>query len=197
VEKYAITISRQFASMGRSIAFELAKMLDIEFLDRDIVEETSKRMGMTVQEVSNEEEQVGSKFSYKMYPLGIGSTSIQDEIFAVQKNIIQDFAKKESCIIVGRCGSYCLKEHPRLLRVYVYAPAEVRLKNCINIFGMNEKDAAKAIERIDAVRENYHKNYIEGYTNPMLDSDLCINSGSYSLEEAAKLIKEVAMMRFN
>jgi hypothetical protein len=62
---------------------------------------------------------------------------------------------------------------------------------------MNEKDAAKAIERIDAVRENYHKNYIEGYTNPMLDSDLCINSGSYSLEEAAKLIKEVAMMRFN
>jgi hypothetical protein len=197
VEKYAITISRQFASMGRSIAFELAKMLDIEFLDRDIVEETSKRMGITIQEVSNEEEQVGSKFSYKMYPLGIGSTSIQDEIFAVQKNIIQDFAKKESCIIVGRCGSYCLKEHPRLLRVYVYAPAEVRLKNCINIFGMNEKDAAKAIERIDAVRENYHKNYIEGYTNPMLDSDLCINSGSYSLEEAAKLIKEVAMMRFN
>jgi hypothetical protein len=197
MEKYAITISRQFASMGRSIAIELSKLLNIEFLDRDIVEETAKRMGVSIQEISNEEEQVGSKFSYKMYPLGIGSTSIKDEIFAVQKNIIQDFAKDESCIIVGRCGGYCLKDHPRLLRVYVYAPAEVRLKNCVNIFGMSEKDAAKAIDKIDIVRENYHKNYIEGYINPMLESDLCINSGSYTIEEAAKLIRDVAMMRFS
>jgi cytidylate kinase len=196
MEKYAITISRQFAAMGRSIAIELAKQLGIEFLDRDIVEETAKRMGVTIQEISKEEEEVGSKFAYKMYPLGIGSTSIKDEIFSVQKNIIQDFAKDESCIIVGRCGSYCLKDHPRLLRVYVYAPYEARLKNCVEIFGMSEKEASKAIDRIDIVRENYHKAYIEGYVNPMLESDLCINSASYTIEGAAKLIKDVALMRF-
>jgi cytidylate kinase len=153
-------------------------------------------MGITIQEVSREEEEIGSKLSYKRYPLGIGSTSIKDEIFAVQKNIIQDFAKKESCIIVGRCGSYCLKDHPRLLRVYVYAPVEVRLKNCVNIFGMNEKEAEKVIERVDIARENYHRNYIEGYTNPMLESDICINSGTCTIEEAARIIKKTALMKF-
>ena len=45
MEPYVITISRQFASMGRSIAKELANELDIKFYDRDIVEETAKRMG--------------------------------------------------------------------------------------------------------------------------------------------------------
>lgn len=196
MEKYAITISRQFASRGRSIAFELAKLLDIEFLDRDIVEETSKRMNVSVKEISNEEEQVGSKFTYKMYPLGIGSTSIKDQIFNVQKNIIQDFAKEESCIIVGRCGSFCLKGHPRILRVYIYAPVDVRVRNCTELYGMTEKEAEKAIERVDIARENYHRAYIEGYTNPMLESDICINSGTCTIEEAARIIKKTALMKF-
>jgi hypothetical protein len=197
MEKYAITISRQFASMGRSIAIELSKLLDIEFLDRDIVEETAKRMGVSVKEISNEEEAASSKFSYKMYPLGIGSSSIKDEIFNVQKNIIQDFAKEESCIIVGRCGGYCLRDHPRLLRVYIYAPYEVRVANCTQLYGMTPKEAVKAIDRVDVARENYHKNYIEGYTNPMLESDLCVNSGFFTIEEAARLIRDTALMVFD
>ena len=69
MEKYAITISRQFASMGRSIAQELAEQLHIEFLDRDIVDETAKRMNASVRQISEEEEGISSKFSYRMYPL--------------------------------------------------------------------------------------------------------------------------------
>ena len=56
MEKYAITISRQFASMGRSIAQELAEQLHIEFLDRDIVDETAKRMNASIRQISDEEE---------------------------------------------------------------------------------------------------------------------------------------------
>ena len=63
MEKYAITISRQFASMGRSIAQELAELLHIEFLDRDIVDETAKRMNASIRQISDEEEGISSKFS--------------------------------------------------------------------------------------------------------------------------------------
>lgn len=197
MDKFAITISRQFASMGRSVAEELSQMLNIDYLDRDIVEETAKRMNASVPEISKEEEDVSSSYAYRMYPLGIGVPSIKDDIFAVQKSIIQDFANKNSGIIVGRCAGYCLKDHPNLLKVFIYAPLDVRLKNCTERLGMNAKEASKTIHAVDKARENYHKTYIPGYVNATLDSDICINTGIYSIKEAAKLIKEAARLKFN
>ena len=101
MEQYVITISRQFGSMGRSIARELSEILGIEFLDRDIVEATAKRMGLPVSVISDEEESMKSTFFRRQYPLGMGMSSLKDEIFLTQKNIIRDFAAKGSCIIVG------------------------------------------------------------------------------------------------
>ena len=100
MEQYVITISRQFGSMGRSIARELSEILGIEFLDRDIVEATAKRMGLPVSVISDEEESMKSTFFRRQYPLGMGMSSLKDEIFLTQKNIIRDFAAKVSCIIV-------------------------------------------------------------------------------------------------
>lgn len=128
MEQYVITISRQFGSMGRSIARELSEILGIEFLDRDIVEATAKRMGLPVSVISDEEESMKSTFFRRQYPLGMGMSSLKDEIFLTQKNIIRDFAAKGSCIIVGRCADYILEDIPNHLNVYVYAPDEAKLK---------------------------------------------------------------------
>ena len=104
MEQYVITISRQFGSMGRSIAKELSENLGIEFLDRDIVEATAKRMGLPVSVISDEEESMKSTFFRRQYPLGMGMSSLKDEIFYTQKNIIRDFAAKGSCI---NCRPLC------------------------------------------------------------------------------------------
>ena len=117
MEQYVITISRQFGSMGRSIAKELSENLGIEFLDRDIVEATAKRMGLPVSVISDEEESMKSTFFRRQYPLGMGMSSLKDEIFYTQKNIIRDFAAKDSCIIVGRCADYILEDIPNHLNV--------------------------------------------------------------------------------
>lgn len=196
MEKYVITISRQFGSFGGLVARALSRELNIEYLDRDIVEETAKRMNTSVKEISRKEEDIHSKFSYHMYPFGVGTTDMEDEIFLVQESILQDFAKKGSCIIVGRCGAYCLREEPRLLRVYIYAPYEVRVKNCIEYFGMSEKEAIKAVHDTDKARESYHKKYIPNFTGNTAISDLCINSAYYSVEEAAELIHHAAKLKF-
>ena len=94
MEQYVITISRQFGSMGRSIAHRLSEMLEIDYLDRDIVEATSKRMGLPVSVISDEEESNKPNFLRRMYPLGIGLPSLKDDIFEVQKNMIRDMAAK-------------------------------------------------------------------------------------------------------
>lgn len=196
MEKYVITISRQYGSFGRLVAKELSRQLHIDFMDRDIVEETAKRMNTSIKEISHEEEDTRSWFSYHSYPFGLGTPDVQDEIFLVQQSIIRDFARKGSCIIVGRCGAYCLREEKRLLRVYIYAPYEVRVKNCVEYFGMTEKEAVRAVNEADKARESYHKKYIPGYKSDTLNSDLCINSAYYSIDEAAELITKAAQIKF-
>lgn len=191
MEKYVITISRQFGSMGRSIAHKLSEMMDIEFLDRDIVEMTAKRMGLPVSMISDEEETGKIKFMKRIYPLGSGMPSLKDEIFSVQSNIIHDFADKSSCIIVGRCSEYILKDVPNVLRVYIYAPYEKRLKNCTEILGMDESTAKRLIKEVDSARENYHKLYVPGYTSPFDNRDICIDSSHFGIEGTAKILEEM------
>ena len=69
MKQYVITISRQFGSMGRTIAKQMAEELNIDFYDRDIVEETAKRMGLPVSTVSATEENANSKYFKRQYPL--------------------------------------------------------------------------------------------------------------------------------
>lgn len=159
MENYVVTISRQFASLGRSIAQKMSEELQIEFYDRDIVEATAERMGQSVPIISSEEENAGTTFFRRKYPLGMGLANIQDEIFEVQTNIIRDIAKKESCIIVGRCAGSILKDYARCLNIYIYSPYESRLKNCTDGLKMDYKIAKKMIKEVDKARENYRSGY--------------------------------------
>lgn len=192
-QQYVVTISRQFGSMGRSIAHRLSEILEIEFLDRDIVEATAKRMGLPVSVISEEEEngKSGSTFFRRMYPLGIGVPNLKDEIFEVQKNIIRDFASKESCIIVGRCAESILSDFENRLSVYIYAPYEARLKNCTDLLNMDLKTAKGMIKEVDTARENYHRLYCPDYTSPFDYRDIMLDSGRFGIEGTAKVIADI------
>lgn len=196
MEQYVITISRQFGSLGRSIAQELSAILKIDFLDRDIVEATAKRMGLPVSVISNEEENAKSVFYRRKYPLGMGLQSLTDEIFAVQKNIIRDTAKKESCIIVGRCADSILSDFENHLNVYVYAPYEARLKNCIEVLGMNEKMAKKLIREVDIARNNYHKKYCPEVNSIFDHKDIMIDSSRFGVEETAQILADIVRKKW-
>ena len=192
MKQYVITISRQFASMGRSIAQQLAKQLAIDFYDRDIVEETARRMGLPVSHVSDKEE---SGYFKRMYPLGIGLKSEQDEIFMIQSNIIRDLAKKHSCIIVGRCAESVLKCFDNVLNVYVYAPYEKRFENCTKLLEMDEATAKKMLVKIDASRAAYRKKYT-GETDNFSNRQVMLDSGYFGIDGAARLIAHIAKERF-
>ncbi len=195
MEKYVITISRQFASLGRSIAQQVSKEMQIEFYDRDIVESTAKRMGQPISVISQEEENANIKFFRRKYPLGMGVANMQDEIFNVQTEIIRDFADKESCIIVGRCAGSVLSDYPKVLNVFVYAPYKERLKNCTEVLGMQEKNAKRMIKEVDKARENYRLRYSDA-DNPYADYDLMLDSSKFGVEGSASVIIDVAKQYF-
>lgn len=196
MEPYVITISRQFASMGRSIAEALSEELGIEYYDRAIVDEVSRRIGLPVSEVSNNEEKAKTNYFHNVFPLGNGTSSLQDEIFSVQKNIIQDLTKKESCIIVGRCGDTVLADHPRHLSVYVYAPYMSRFKNCTEKLGMDEATAKKMIREVDLSRSLYRKRYCLEVKDEYTNRHFMVDSSRFGIDGSMNVIHAVAKQLF-
>jgi len=195
MEPYVITISRQFASLGRTIAQQLSERLGIEFYDRDIVEAAAKRMELPVSVISDEEEQANNAFLKSKNLLGLGVVSLDDEIFQVEANIIQDMTSKESCIIVSRCGHFLLKDHPKSLHIFVYAPYEARLHNCMNVLQMDEKTAHRMIREVDKDREIYRKRYAKGMDNVYDAFDLMIDSNRFGVEGTVSILADVVNLR--
>ena len=196
MEQYVITISRQFGSMGRTIAQHLSEELGIEFYDRDIVEATAKRMGQSVKAISNAEESAGSFFLRKKYPFKMGIYSISDEIYAVQKNIIRDMAQKQSCIIVGRCADSILQDMPNHFIVYIYAPLEARLYNCTHDLMMDESTARKMIKEVDTARTNYQRKYCPEVKSVFDHKDLMIDSSKFGIDGTVKLLSGIVRERW-
>lgn len=190
MEKYIVTLSRQFASMGSTIAHLMAEELGIEYYDRDIVEQAARRMGLELPLVCDAEERSGNFFSRLVNTLGSDMPAVQQEIFQVESEIIRDFAHpdKPSCIIVGRCADSVLKEYPRVLNVYLYAPFEARVKNCTEYLGMDEKTARKNILEVDRARELYRLRYGDGVKTVFDRRDLMLDSSRFGPKKTAELL---------
>ena len=171
MKQYVVTISRQFGSMGRMIAQQLSRELGVEFYDRDIVEENAK-----------------SVYFKQQYPLGMGMANMRDEIFLIQKNIIRDLAKKDSCIIVGRCADSILMDMENHLNVYIYAPMDARIRNAKEIAKMDEKTAKKMIREIDRSRELYHRRYCPEYVDASTNKDIMLDSSRFGADGTVRLL---------
>ena len=196
MKQYVITLSRQFGSLGRTIAQHMAAELGIDFYDRDIVEETASRMGLPVSVISSKAEHSDSIYFRRQYPLGTGLASMQDEIFMIQKNIIRDLAQKESCIIVGRCADSILIDMENHLNVYIYAPLEAWLRNCTDTLKMDEKKARKMIREVDRARTLYHRRYCPEYVDAFTNKDIMLDSSRFGVEGCAKILVALAKDMF-
>lgn len=195
-KQYIITIVREFGSMGRPIARRLSELLGIEFYDRDIVEETARKMNLPVSVISINEENQGSAYSRMRFPLGKSSREKQDEIFRVQSEIIRSFAKRESCVIVGRCSDYILRDFENRLSICVYAPFEKRIENCVSSLGMDEETAMQMTVEVDKARRKYHKRYANYSPEDIKNKNLLIDSSFFGIEGTARLIAEIAKSKF-
>ena len=194
--KYAVTITREFGSMGRPIAKKAAALLGIECYDRDIVEETAKKMNLPVSVVSDQEESAKTSFFNMKYPLGMGTNETQDNIFITQQKIINRLVEKESCIIVGRCSDYILKNMENAFHVYIYASFEDKLRNCVELLHMKESEARKMITEVDKARASYHKHYAGYSINDMRYKDLLINSNLLGVDGTAELLADLVRKKY-
>lgn len=196
-KNYVITIARQFGSLGRDIAKMLADELDINYYDRDLLEKSGETLGIDTSSLSNYDETMGGHWAKMLYPLGLGSATTHNKLFEIQKSMILDLASNESCVIVGRCADYILKDHPNTLNVFIYAPYERRLGNCYHRLGLDRGDAAKMIEGVDKARNAYHRYYTGVDVDSIGNRHVMIDSSIMSPENTVNIIKQIAIKKLD
>ncbi|MEE8835751.1 MAG: cytidylate kinase-like family protein [Eubacteriales bacterium] len=196
MKKFVITIGREFGSLGRPVARRLAELLGVSYYDRDILEATSRMMNLPVSVLGDQEESRKNSFWRMVVPLGTESSDQQNRVFEVQCKIIAKLAATESCVIVGRCADYVLRDDPNAIHVYIYAPKEARLENCINSLGMDRAEARKMIREVDKARLNYHRHYAGYAPGDPKYKHIIINSSLLGVEGTARALAAITKAKF-
>lgn len=196
MEKFTLTIAREFGSMGRSIAKELSEELGVAFYDRDIVEAVSKQLNLPVSTVSDVEEKAKNHLFARKFPLGTDEEYMQDMVFDTQKKLIRELAEKSSCIFVGRCSDFILEQEKNNINIYIYASRTNRLKNCVEHLDMTEDEARKMMASVDKARSAYHRKYAGYLPSDPEHKNLMIDSSLLGVRGTAHMIARVVRELF-
>lgn len=195
MKNYVITITRQFGSLGRDIGKRLAEKLEIDYLDRDLIEKAAEDMGASTHEVSLKDEKM-NPFYKMLFPMGTGPALSHNQLFSVQRDIILDYANSRNCVIVGRCSDYVLRDYPNTLNIYFYAPYETRVKNSIDILGLSPEEAVRMVQNVDRARENYYKYYTGKEMDSVKGKHLLIDTEILPENDIVEMLEGIAKKHF-
>ena len=184
-----ITISREYGSGGRYVGRLIADILGIKLYDKDFVEKLAEETGLSEEYIeSTEQKRNVLDMLNNGYYAGLNNA---DELFIKESELIEEVAEKESCVIIGRCADFILKDRENVIKVFVYSSEEDKIKRATEIYGMNKAKAQKEIKRIDKVRANHYKYYTERTWGNHANYDICINSDTLGVEKSAEMICEI------
>lgn len=198
MQNYVITITRQFGSRGRDIGIATAKKLGIPLYDRNVLEKEAEEIDSTLHSlVEFSKNGMSSSGYYKMaYPLGIGSSLKKNRMFEVQSKLVLQHAETENCVIIGRCADYLLRERENVIRCYIFAPYQARIRNSILTLGLATAEPQRIIEEVDKARAEYYRSHTGCEVNNTRYRDLFLNSNLLGVEGTADLIVDAVRRKF-
>ena len=181
-----ITISREYGSGGRYVGKIVADKLGIKLYDKEFIEKVAEETGLSKEYIENNEQKRDALSSFNNgYYSGLTNS---DELFLKESELIKQVSAKESCVIIGRCADFILKDEKNVIKIFIYSDMENKMKRATEIYGLNKEKAEKEITRIDKLRANHYKYYTEKEWSKPSNYDICINSDSLGVENAADLI---------
>lgn len=196
-EPFIINIGRSLGSGGRAIGHILAKEFDIAYYDREILNLAAKESGFCpeVFERSDEKNRFLRTLGNIIPFFGGGSTYYNNELsnenlFRLQSEAIRKAAADHSCIFIGRCADYVLRDFPRCVNVFITADMADRISSVVKRNGCTENEARSIIERGDKERADFYNFYSSGTWGAASTYHLCINSSVLGIDRTAEYIKQ-------
>lgn len=191
-----IAISREFGSGGRVIGDLLARRLHIPFYDRSIIEEAAKDTGLSAAFIEEEEQRFTNSFLFNLsmgnHTVTAAGVDLQSQVFKAESNIITGLADKGSCVIVGRCADYILREHKNLLSAFICGNFDWRVKRAVEEYGLPAEKAAKTVRSRDKQRARHYHFYTDGTWGNREHYDVILNSSRLGIDTCVELLAQLA-----
>jgi uncharacterized membrane protein YczE/cytidylate kinase len=193
---FVITISREFGSGGHEIGEYIAKSLGIAFYDKELVDLTAQETGYTQEYIKENEQKLTNSLMFELYEQNFSYVNNEippiDTLFLIQSKIIRDICKDESCVIVGRCANFILKDHPNCINIFIHANKEYRKEILNNQFDLGRPITDADLAQSDEQRANYSRHFAKKDWKDATNYHMTLDSSLYgSKESARKIIKVV------
>ena len=195
-KKFIVTIARGYGSGGRTIGKMLADRLGVKFYDKDLIRMASDVSGINESLFGQSDEKTksgvfGKPGVYKGEVIAPGKSGFisEENLFNYQAMVIWQIAGEGSCVIVGRCADYVLRDDPSVVRVFIYADEEACIKNAADVKGITDRrEALKTIASTDKERAAYYKAHTGRDWIDARNYDLCLNSGNLGFDKCVEII---------
>lgn len=191
-----ITIGCEYGSGGPEIGKVIAEALGIEYYDRDLVDKVVEKTGVerALVEKADEGKTVKYLFDTKFGPR---YANLADTVIYNQFEVIKNLAEKTSCVLIGRCSDYILRERKDCLNVFIYAPKENRINTIMEKNNVSEKEATEMVEYYDELHHSRYKYMTGTYRGDRHNRHMMIDSSLLGWEDTARYILQLIELRFS
>ena len=191
--KRIITISREFGSGGRTIGKMTAERLGIPCYDQELITKLAEKSGFTAEYVKERSEYTehAGWFSNAFSGRSLDGTSNQDYLWVIQRKILLELSEQESCVIVGRCADYVLRDHADCLRVFIHADMEKRADRIVRVYGETKDAPKKRLREKDRRRAVYYQFYTDMEWGKAQNYHISLDSGTLGIDCCVELLTQL------
>ncbi|MDO5423103.1 MAG: cytidylate kinase-like family protein [Eubacteriales bacterium] len=185
-----ITISREFGSGGRTIGRETAAKLGIPCYDHELIDKIAEKTGFAKGYIAERGEYAASSswlanaFADRDY----NGRSNQDYLWNMQRQVILELAEKESCVIVGRCADYILRDTADCLTVFIHADKAKRAERIVKQYGERDDAPEKRLKEKDKRRAAYYQFYTDLKWGAVENYHVALDSGVLGIEKCVEIL---------
>lgn len=197
-KKVVVTIARQYGSGGREIGERIAEILGIPLIDKELIKDAASKGNLNEEIIKSADESAANSL---LYTLAMGSNvlgttihfgykmPINDKLFILQSDAIKEYAKEGSCVIIGRCADYVLRDEPNLFRIFIYGDLDHRKERvAMRHPEIKNTQIIDIINKTDKRRSSYYNFYTGKKWGKYDNYDMAVNSSTFGIEETAKII---------
>ncbi len=204
--KIILTIGRQFGSGGREVGKKLATELGIGYYDKELMAIAARESGLAEDFFAKADEQTSNRMAYA---LNTGYTYMgggympyanilsNDGLFKIQSDAIRNLADTESCVIVGRCADYILRDDPALISLFIHDTRESRIRRVMVGENVSEEVAKEQMVKTDKSRAAYYNYYTNKTWGASASYHFSINLSLLGVDESVAFIKDLVERKRN
>lgn len=199
--KFYINIGRQLGSGGKLIGEKIARRLGINLYDKQLINLAAEQSGISTEFFERADEKESHSFfstllGYLRSPFAGGEAGLtngvlsSEALFKIQSDVIRDLASRESCVFVGRCADYILRDSPRAVNVFISGEWSDRCDRLCRLHGISTAEAEELMTRTDAKRASYYNYFSRGTWGMASTYHLCVDSSVLGIDGTVDFILE-------